>query len=76
MRVCDGLTATVEFLRNSENHSTMERFKLAHTVLSSLEFHRNIDFLEAFVNLCSEKLYDYRDNYDLTRLANGRYNQF
>lgn len=74
MRICEGLSTTVKFLRDSGKLTVPEKFKLAHTAISSVEFHRSLQFLSAYVELCSDKLYSYRDDLDVNKLANGMWN--
>lgn len=71
MRICDGLSTTIKFLKDDGKLSVSDKFKLAHTAISSVEFHRSLQFLSAYVELCSDKLYNYRDNLEVTKLANG-----
>lgn len=74
MRICDGLSTTIKFLKDGGKLPVSEKFKLAHTAISSVEFHRSLQFLSAYVELCSDKLYSYRDDLEVTKLANGMWN--
>lgn len=71
MRICDGLSTTIKFLKDGGKLSVSDKFKLAHSAISSVEFHRSLQFLSAYVELCSDKLYNYRDDLEVTKLANG-----
>ncbi|KAJ8927426.1 hypothetical protein NQ314_020096, partial [Rhamnusium bicolor] len=54
-KICNGMTATVKFLKQHKSLSTSENFRLAKVALPSIEFHKEFDFLKVLVEICSEK---------------------
>ncbi|XP_066247682.1 rotatin [Euwallacea similis] len=69
MKVCNGLTTTVKFLRNAGKATVAEKFRLAYSAIPGVEFHRNLQFLSSFVDLCADMLYSYRDDLEIVKLA-------
>ncbi|XP_066146267.1 rotatin isoform X2 [Euwallacea fornicatus] len=69
MKICHGLTSTVKFLKNAEKATVAEKFRLAYSAIPGVEFHRNLQFLSSFVDLCADKLYSYRDDVEIMKLA-------
>ncbi|CAG9829728.1 unnamed protein product [Diabrotica balteata] len=53
-KVCQGMTATVKFLKEYKNLSYAENIRLASDALASIEFHKDLDFVKVFVDVCSE----------------------
>ncbi|CAG9862356.1 unnamed protein product [Phyllotreta striolata] len=53
-RICQGMSATVKFLKDHKNLAAIECFQLANDALPSVEFHKDFDFLKFFVDLCVE----------------------
>ncbi|CAH1155943.1 unnamed protein product [Phaedon cochleariae] len=55
-QICIGITSTVKFLKQYKNLSFTENLRLAVESLPSIEFHKDLDYLKIFVEVCSEKL--------------------
>ncbi|XP_018573187.1 rotatin [Anoplophora glabripennis] len=69
LEVCNGLSATVLFLKQHKYLSINESLKAAKEALPSMEFHMNFDFLKIFVDMCSSKFCQISDNFELTKLV-------
>ncbi|KAJ8948141.1 hypothetical protein NQ318_009228 [Aromia moschata] len=55
-KVCQGMTATVRFLKEHKSLGTSENLRLAKAALPSIEFHEDFDFIRDVVEICSEKV--------------------
>nr|CAI5848647.1 unnamed protein product [Callosobruchus analis] len=55
-KICQGMTTTVKFLNDYKDMGISDSLKLAADSIPSLEFHKNMTFIEAFIDFCSHKL--------------------
>ncbi|XP_060527472.1 rotatin [Cylas formicarius] len=60
-KICDGLKATVKFLKHQETMTLTECLYSARSALPSFELHRNLLVLSSFVDVCSDKLFSARE---------------
>lgn len=74
LKVCEGMSAAILFLKQHKYLGISECLKAAKEALPSVEFHTNSDFLKIFVDVCSSNSHQISENYELTKIVEGKCN--
>ncbi|KAJ8910706.1 hypothetical protein NQ315_002033 [Exocentrus adspersus] len=63
--ICNGMSATIRFLKQYETLTISKGLKLAKEALPSIEFHANFELLKGLVDMCSSKFHQLADSNEM-----------
>lgn len=64
-KVCESMIASVDFMKKYKTLNASEGIELVEKALPSLEFHKDLDIVRNFIELCASKLPLYQYDLDL-----------